>query len=95
MTDGSKPRSGADPATRAAKAFLGVASVAGTLGGWAMLASKEPSPARPEPVPQRSETPVKPAQNGATAVAEEPALARTTRVKRTRRVPITMTRSSR
>jgi hypothetical protein len=93
MTEQRKPRAGADSATRAAKAFLGVASIAGTLGGWAVLATKEPPPARPEPA-NDTPRPVTRAGTTTTAVSKSTP-ARSARAKRSRRVPITMTRSSR
>ena len=94
MTDGgNKPRAGGDSATRAAKAFLGVASIAGTLGGWAALAAEEPAPAAPAPIAQRPQS-VTPTA-AAPSVTTKPEPARITRVERTRRAPITLTRSSR
>jgi hypothetical protein len=68
-----------DAATSAAKVFLGVASVAGTLGGWAVLAAKEPAPTAPLP-----------AAKAKVATVRAAAPARRARVK-----PATFTRSSR
>ncbi|MFO0567990.1 MAG: hypothetical protein U0263_20185 [Polyangiaceae bacterium] len=81
-----------DSATRAAKWFLGAASVAGTLGGWAALASESTRLPSEAPTPA---TRTAPAQAAPVATADPAGVRAVGPTRRVRPRPITRTRSSR